>query len=194
MAYEIVVIGTSRGGLKALEVLLRGLDEMFPAAVVVVTHRSKDKDTGLTQTLAMHSRLPLSEPEDKEPIMPGRVYLAPADYHLLIEDGAFALSIEPPVRFARPSIDLLFESAANEYRERAVGVILTGNNHDGADGLATIKVYGGLTIVQDPHSAESSEMPTAAIATAKADLVLPLEQISIRLNEVVGAPALHYGS
>ncbi len=193
MAFEIVVIGTSRGGLKALEVLLAGFDETFPLPVVIVKHRSKDIETGLEQSLGRHTPLPVSEPEDKETILNSHVYLAPADYHLLIEDRAFALSTEAPVGFARPSIDLLFESAANQYQDRAVGVILTGLNRDGASGLAAIKSAGGLTVVQDPVCAESKEMPAAAIAMTDVDLVLPLEAISPRLRELVAVPELRYG-
>ena len=131
--------------------------------MVIVQHRGKDMETGLCEFLGRSSPLPVTEPEDKEPILPGHAYLAPRDYHLLIESGSFALSTDPPVGFARPSIDVLFESAADEYQERAIGVILTGANHDGARGLATIKAQGGLTLVEDPLTAAYREMPDAAI-------------------------------
>src|SRR5688572_12125366 len=117
----------------------------------MVQHRGKDLETGLCEFLARSSRLPITEPEDKETIMPGRAYLAPRDYHLLIENRSFALSTDAPVSFARPSIDVLFESAADEYQNRAIGVIMTGANHDGARGLAAIKAQGGLTLVEDPN-------------------------------------------
>ena len=141
-------------------------------------------ETGLCEFLARSSRLPVSEPEDKEPLLPGRVYLAPRDYHLLIQSGSFALSIDPPVGFARPSIDVLFESAADEYRERAVGVILTGANHDGARGLAKIKEHGGLTLVEDPTTAACREMPDAAINLTKVDQILPLAELAASLHRL----------
>lgn len=127
--------------------------------------------------------MPVEEPEDKDPIAEGRVYLAPRDYHLLIEKGNFALSTEAPVYFARPSIDVLFESAAEAYREKVVGIILTGANGDGARGLARIKAAGGLTLVQEPATAQAPEMPQAAIA-AGIDRILPLHEIAPFLNNL----------
>ena len=131
----------------------------------MVQHRGKDSEPELCEFLDRQSSLPVSEPDDKEIVLPGHAYLAPRDYHLLIEEKSFALSTEPPVAFARPSIDVLFESAADEYREHAIGVILTGANRDGAWGLARIKASGGLTLVEDPASAAFREMPAAAIDT-----------------------------
>lgn len=168
MAFELVVVGTSLGGLRALEVLLAGLPDNFPAAVAVVQHRHKDSENTLSFFLQQHSALPLKEPEDKEVIVPGHIYLAPADYHLLVEAPCyFALSTEAPVEYARPSIDVLFESAADAYAKKVIGVILTGSNQDGAQGLAKIKARGGLTVVQAPTTAESRPMPEAALALAK---------------------------
>lgn len=184
MAFEIVVIGASHGGLAALQILLPDLSPEFPLPVVIVQHRKKDGDDGLCEYLKKRSRLPLIEPDDKEKLEPGRVYLAPRDYHLLVEKSIFALSTESPVAFARPSIDVLFESAADVYRERAIGVILTGANRDGARGLARIKALGGMTVVQEPESAESRAMPEAAIATTQVDRVLPLAGIAPFLNEL----------
>ena len=135
MALELVVLGTSYGGLSALQVVLPALARDFPLPVVVVQHRGKDSDN-LCEFLQKHSALPLMEPNDKEAIAPGRVYLAPRDYHLLIEKDGFALSTEAPVGYARPSINVLFESAADVYRAHVVGVILTGANTEGARGLA----------------------------------------------------------
>ena len=145
MAFKLIVIGTSWGGLRALKVLLSGLPKQFSVPIAIVQHRHKDSDNTLTLFLRRHSALPVEEAEDKAAIVPGQVYLAPADYHLLVEGGDavtqpyFALSTEAPVLYARPSIDVLFESAADAYAEGVVGVILTGASQDGARGLAKIK-------------------------------------------------------
>ncbi|MFN2510305.1 MAG: chemotaxis protein CheB [Pyrinomonadaceae bacterium] len=184
MAFEIVVVGASTGGLKALQVLLSGLPAEFSLPVVIVQHRGKDMETGLCEFLVRSSHLAVTEPEDKETVVPGHAYLAPRDYHLLIESGSFALSTAAPVSFARPSIDVLFESAADEYQDRAIGVILTGANHDGARGLAAIKAQGGLALVEDPVTAACREMPDAAINLTKVDGILPLQEITARLQEL----------
>jgi two-component system chemotaxis response regulator CheB len=178
---EIVVVGTSTGGLKALQTLLSGLPADFSLPIVIVQHRGKDSDSGLSKYLSECSSLPVIEPEDKEPLLDGHVYLAPRDYHLMIENRNFALSTVAPVRFARPSIDVLFESAADAFPTRAIGVILTGANSDGAHGLAAIKSRGGLTIVEEPSSAACRELPDAAIAQAMPDWILPLNQIGPHL-------------
>lgn len=184
MAFEIVVIGASYGGLSALQVMLPELSPEFPLPVVIVQHRRKEVDDGLCKFLRKRSRLPLSEPEDKEAVERGHVYLAPADYHLLIERSIFTLSTESPVAYARPSIDVLFESAADIYHERIIGVILTGSNGDGARGLSRIKSLGGLTVVQDPSDAESSAMPLAAIEATSVDRILSLAEIAPFLNRL----------
>ena len=176
--FDIVVIGTSTGGLKALQTLLSGLPAEFSLPIVIAQHRGKDLDTGLCEYLGVCSSLPVVEPDDKEPLLGGRAYLAPRDYHLLIENRSFALSTAESVRFARPSIDVLFESAADAFQTGAIGVILTGANSDGARGLATIKSRGGFTIVEDPASAAARELPDAAIAQATPDKVLALDQIA----------------
>ncbi len=190
MASEIVVVGTSSGGLKAAQVLLSGLDATFQVPLVLVQHRGKD-ESSLCEYLSRSSPLPVSEPEDKEAILPGHVYLAPRDYHLLIEGATFALSVDAPVSYARPSIDVLFESAADQYKERAIGVILTGANQDGARGLAAIKAQGGLTVIQDPESAAHREMPEAAMARTNPDWILGLAEIASRLNNLCGSVAVH---
>jgi len=184
VAFEIVLIGASYGGLSALQTVLPELSSDFPLPIVIVQHRKKDGDDGLCEYLRKRSRLPLVEPNDKEKVEPGHVYLAPRDYHLLIEESIFALSTESPVGFARPSIDVAFSSAADVYRERAVGLILTGANADGARGLARIKAMGGLALVQDPQSAESRAMPEAAIAATRVDSILSLAEIAPFLNEL----------
>ncbi len=184
MAFELVVIGTSWGGLNALKCLLVGLPRDFRLAIAIVQHRSRNAGDLLCELLGRHSLLPVVEAEDKHPITPGHVYLAPADYHLLVEPGNFALSTEAPVLYSRPSIDVLFETAADAYMHRAIGVILTGANRDGSQGLATLKRRGGLAIVQDPTEAESSPMPTAAISATQVDYILPLAKISPCLIEL----------
>lgn len=181
MAYELVVIGTSLGGLSALKTLLGLIPSKFTAAIAIVQHRHRESDKSLSSFLQQFSVLPVHEVEDKERIQPGNVYFAPADYHLLVESGYFSLSIDDPVSFARPSIDVLLESTADAYAERAIGVILTGANHDGVRGLSALKARGGLTIVQAPDTAESPVLPSAAIAAVEVDLVLPLSQIAPHL-------------
>lgn len=167
MAFDLVVIGTSLGGLSALKVLLAGLPRSFPLPVAIVQHRHRDSDEMISYVLRQHAFLPLKEVEDKDDINPGYVYIAPADYHLLVDDGYFSLSTDPPVSYARPSIDTLFESAAEQYGDRVVGVILTGANQDGAAGIAEIKTRGGIAIVQDPATAESPTMPEAALTSLR---------------------------
>ncbi|HEY0101071.1 MAG TPA: chemotaxis protein CheB [Pyrinomonadaceae bacterium] len=188
MTVELVVVGTSYGGLAALQILLPALARDFPLPIVVVQHRGKDSDN-LCEFLQKYCALPLSEPNDKEAIAPGRVYLAPRDYHLLIERDGFALSTEAPVGYARPSVNVLFESAADIYQERTLGLILTGANTDGARGLAKIKSYGGLCLVEDPSSAESRGMPQAAIAATMVDAILPLREIAPYLNKLMSTRA-----
>jgi two-component system chemotaxis response regulator CheB len=185
---RIVVVGTSFGGLTALQTLLPALPKNFQAPVVIVQHRSREAGSGLCAFLQKNSSLPVREPEDKETIMSGHVYLAPRDYHLLIDGESFALSIEAPVEYARPSIDVLFESAADAYLEKVIGVILTGANADGARGLARIKESGGMCIVEDPATAESRQMPEAALAATQADKILPLAKIAPLLVELCRSP------
>jgi two-component system chemotaxis response regulator CheB len=189
LAGKIIVVGTSTGGLAAMQVLLPGLPEDFSSPLVVVQHRSKEPGSRLCDFLQRSSRLPVGEPEDKEPIRPGRVYLAPRDYHLLIETGSFALSTEAPVYFARPSIDVLFDSAADAYGEEVVGVVLTGANGDGARGLKRIKAAGGFALVQEPSTAQARAMPEAAIAATDVDRILPLNEMASFLNRLCHAPA-----
>jgi two-component system chemotaxis response regulator CheB len=178
MDYELIVVGASWGGLHALGAFLEGLGGQTSAAVVIAQHRSSGGSDHLAHLLQGHTELPIRDAHDKDPIVPGTVLLAPQDYHLLIESGGtLALSTEARVQFARPSIDVLFESAAAAYREKCVGVVLTGANADGAAGLARIKKLGGVAIVQDPRDAERGEMPVAAIAATDVDVILPLEEI-----------------
>ena len=175
--YDLVVIGASLGGLSALQEVLACLPEEFPAAVAICQHRRPDYGSRLAHLLGECCELPVVEPDDKAYIEPGIVYLAPPDYHLLIERGWLALSIDEAVLFARPSIDVLFESAADAYRERCLGVLLTGASADGAAGMVAIKRLGGATVVQDPVGAMSPLAPRAALARMRPDYVLPLSAI-----------------
>jgi two-component system chemotaxis response regulator CheB len=189
-SYELIVIGASWGGLHAVGKILSALPEQTDAAVVVAQHRRTDAtDGGLASILALRTQLPVSDADDKQPILPGHVYLAPPGYHLLIQHGWFSLSTDAHVNYARPSIDVLFESAADAYGEQVIGLILTGANEDGAAGLARIKERGGVAIVQDPSSAERGEMPDAALAATVADAILPLEEIGPFLYGLIVPPA-----
>ena len=190
MDYELVVMGASWGGLTAFERILRALPQDFGAAVAIAQHRSPDGGSeGLAGLLASHSRMPLVDAEDKQPIEPGNVYLAPPDYHLYVEEDGFALSMDEAVLHSRPSIDVLFESASDVYRERLVGVVLTGANEDGAHGLSMIQRRGGYTIVQNAVEAERSEMPRAALQAMQPDRVLALGAIAPALVDLVGTRA-----
>lgn len=183
--FPVVVVGASWGGLHALSVLVGGLPAAFGAPVVVVQHRSRDAHSLLGELLQDHTPLPVCEIEDKQPIAMGRVYLAPADYHLLVEDGHFALTVDEPVRFSRPSIDVTFASAADSCGSRVVGVALTGANDDGALGLRRIVDRGGRALVQDPAGAEVRTMPAAAIRAVPTAEVVDLAEIPGRLVEIV---------
>jgi two-component system, chemotaxis family, protein-glutamate methylesterase/glutaminase len=164
--------------------LLGGLPEGFPIPIVVVQHRSKDSDRLLVQLLQDATHLNVCEVEDKDVLCAGTVYVAPANYHILIESGHLSLTIEEPVRFSRPSIDVMFSSAADTYRSETIGVILTGANDDGARGLAHIVKRGGRALVQDPTTAEIPIMPDAAIEAVPTAEVLALEDIAPRLLEL----------
>jgi two-component system chemotaxis response regulator CheB len=182
-------MGTSLGGLHALEEICSRLPEGFPLPVAIVQHRDKHSDDALREFLQGRSALPVVEVEDKEPIMAGRMYLAPPDYHLLVDQACFALSTEAPVCEARPSVDVLFESAADAYGSGVIGVVLSGANSDGAQGAARIKERGGLVVAQDPATAESSVMPVAALAATRVDNVLPLSGIAAFLVEICKSQA-----
>jgi two-component system chemotaxis response regulator CheB len=178
MNYDLIAIGGSWGGTTAVGRVLGGVSDEVDEPIVVVLHRGTDAPEGaLITTLQQHARRRVAEVEDKDPIERSRVYLAPVDYHLLVERGWFSLSVDERVHHARPSIDVLFESAAEAYGARVIGVILTGANEDGARGLAAIKAAGGVAVVQDPQTSERRRMPEAAIAATDADAVLPIEDI-----------------
>lgn len=180
MNFELVVIGTSAGGLTALEVILGALPATFSLPIVLVQHRSTESEL-LCEVLQARTELEVREVLDKEPIQPGVVYIAPPDYHVLVDEGELSLSSDEPVRFARPSIDVMFLSAADAYGSRTIGVVLTGANGDGSEGAQRIEARGGVVIVQDPATAEVRRMPAAAIEATKAPLVLPVERIGPQL-------------
>lgn len=178
MTRQLVVIGASWGGVNALRVLLAGLPPELAVPVVVVLHRSPEGGDGLTTVFRAATKLVVMEARDKQPLEPGHVYIAPADYHLLVEPSSLALSVDEPVSYARPSVDVLFESAADAYGSATVGVILTGSGSDGARGMLRLQKAGALTVVQDPATAENRGMPDAALLSARVDQVLPLEKIA----------------
>jgi two-component system chemotaxis response regulator CheB len=177
VGYDIMMVGTSWGGLAALRSLVSGLPDSLCMAVTIIQHRHKDSDHLLRTLLQERSPLPVCEVEDKMPIEHGTVYVAPPDYHTLVEQGFFSLSTEAPVRYSRPSIDVAFGTAADSYGHRTVGVVLTGANSDGAEGLRLISDRGGLAVVQDPETAESPTMPRAAARAVPRARVMPLEEI-----------------
>ena len=159
---RVVVIGASWGGLNALTIIVAGLARDFVTPVVVVQHRAKESDGLLAELLQDHTHLRVCEVDDKQPVAASHVYIAPPDYHLLLDDGHFSLSTEAAVRFSRPSIDVTLISAADAYHDRAVGVVLTGANDDGSRGLRHLVDRGGYAIVQHPDTAEVRTMPAAA--------------------------------
>jgi two-component system chemotaxis response regulator CheB len=189
-----LVAGGSTGSLEALTAILPALPARYPLSLCIVLHILPERPSHLVEVLERRCRLPVKEAEDKEPLAPATVYLAVPNYHLLIEKkGYFSLSIDERVHFSRPSIDVLFESAADAYGPALVGVLLSGANQDGAAGLARIKEKGGLTIVQSPDTASVPTMPLAALRLAAVDHVLPLAEIGpflARLSpqESKGAP------
>jgi two-component system chemotaxis response regulator CheB len=183
---QLIAVGASLGGLAALLEVFRALPATLPVPIVMVQHRGASAETTLVEMLARGTGLAVVEAEDKVEMKPGTVYVAPADYHLLVEGaGTLALSTDAPVRSARPSIDLLFETAADAYRDRVLAVLLTGASADGAAGLARVKRLGGCAIVQDPATAECATMPAAGIAAAPVDYVLPLDQIGAHVIGLV---------
>lgn len=184
--YDVIVVGTSWGGLGALRRLVAGLPGSFRMAVTLIQHRHPDSDDLLRVLLQERTALPVAEVEDKMPLEQGCIYVAPPNYHTLVERGHFSLSTEAPVRFSRPSIDVTFHSAAESYGSRAVGIVLTGANEDGSAGLRHIVERGGLALVQDPDTAESSVMPASAARAVPDARRMTLEQLA---EFVVSLPA-----
>src|SRR5439155_3927255 len=178
MAFQLVVLGTSLGGFNALKTVLGALPQDFPLPVAIVQHRSHEESEALASLLAGETQLPVIEVDDKEEIKEGSVYVCPSNYHLMVDANHFSLSTDAPVLHARPSIDVLFESAAESFREGVIGVLLTGMSGDGTAGLKRIKERGGYALVQDPADAKGHIMPETAIASVAADKILPLEEIA----------------
>jgi two-component system chemotaxis response regulator CheB len=187
-APQLIVIGCSLGGLHALKVILTSLTREFCVPIVVAQHRHRRSSEALPAYFRRQTDLKVVDAEDKQWIQPGHVYLAPADYHLFVERngsrGELSLSVDEAVRHSRPSIDVLFESAAEAYGDRLIGIVLTGANDDGARGAARIKAHGGVVIAQDPATAEAPAMPRGTIDAVQVDRILRLEQIAPFLAEV----------
>jgi two-component system, chemotaxis family, protein-glutamate methylesterase/glutaminase len=184
----MIVIGASLGGLKALKSIVNKLPPSFPQPIAAALHRHKESDDALAEFIQTGTLLPVSEVVDKEPILPGHVYLAPADYHLFVERDYFSLSTDDLVQFARPSIDVLFESAADTFGPSVIGIVLTGANQDGSKGAIRIKDHGGRIIVQDPKSADCPIMPEATLHAVQADYVCMLEEIGPLLQKLATNP------
>lgn len=185
---DIVAIGTSAGGVQALCEVIESLPPGFPAAVFVVLHIASHGRSALPSILARTACLPVSHPKDGEEIQPGRIYVAPPDRHLAIQDGQIHLSRNASENGHRPAVDVLFRTAAKAYGPRVVGVVLTGNLDDGTAGLAAIKRCGGVAVVQDPAEADYPSMPESAIANVAVDHVLPLSDIAPLLDELARRP------
>jgi two-component system chemotaxis response regulator CheB len=178
MKYEAIVFGVSSGGMNAMKVIFSLLPKNFSTPIIIVQHIGARSDSQLIKLLNGISNLSIKEADEKEKIEKGNVYIAPPNYHLMIErDKTFSLTIDERVNYARPSIDVLFESAADAYKDKLIGVILTGSSSDGSLGFKKIKEYGGLTIAQDPKTAESGYMPASAIAMVQMDFILSLDEI-----------------
>ncbi len=178
MQYEAIVIGVSSGGMAALKFIFSALPAGFSIPIIIVQHISAHSDNEWINLLNEKSNLTVKEADEKEEIASGNAYIAPANYHLLIEKNkTFSLTIDERVNFARPSIDVLFESAAEAYKNKLIGIVLTGSNSDGTKGIKRIKECGGLAIIQDPKTAESPYMPASAIAAIEPDYILSLEKI-----------------
>jgi two-component system, chemotaxis family, protein-glutamate methylesterase/glutaminase len=186
-SYRAVAIGCSAGGLEALSIVLPSLPAAFPVPLVVVQHLNPQAMSRLHLLLARNCAIAVREADEKIEPQPGVAYFVPPNYHLLLElDGTFSLSVDERVNFSRPAIDVTFETAAELYGSRLIGVVMTGASADGSRGLARIKSLGGYTIVQDPKEAQSVMMPESAIRAAQPHAVLPLRDIGpmlIRLCE-----------
>ena len=190
-SYQLILVGTSWGGLAALRALVSALPSDYPIPLAIVQHRHRDSDAMLARFLQGHTGLCVCEVEDKQPVEPGSIYIAPANYHMYVELGHFSLSLDAPVRHSRPSIDVAMMSAADAYAHRGVGIVLTGANADGAAGLRRMHDVGALAVVQDPETAEMPVMPRAAIAAVPTARVFTLERLAQFLLQL---PAVHHSA
>jgi two-component system chemotaxis response regulator CheB len=187
VSHDLVAIGASWGGLDAVRTVLGGLPAGLDAAVVIAQHRAPESHpTAFRDLLGAVTRLQVREAADKDELRSGTAYVAAPDYHLLVEGSALALTTDEPVQYARPSIDVLLQTAAESYRERCVAVILTGANADGASGLARVAELGGVAVVQDPATAERDEMPRAALARVPDAQVVPVEEVASLIVDLCG--------
>jgi two-component system, chemotaxis family, protein-glutamate methylesterase/glutaminase len=178
MQYEAIVVGVSSGGMNAMKIMFSLFPKNFNLPVIIVQHLSSRSDSQWIKVLNDKSNLHIKEADEKEKIEKGIVYIAPPNYHLLIEKNrTFSLTIDEKVNYARPSIDILFESATEVFKNKLIGIVLTGANNDGTNGIRKIKESGGLVIIQDPETAESPYMPASALRAVKPDYVLNLEDI-----------------
>ncbi|MBA4058298.1 MAG: chemotaxis protein CheB [Marivirga sp.] len=185
MNYLAIVIGVSNGGLNALSTILSGIPKNYQTPIIIVQHRSKGERDLLEAVLQQKCEITIKQADEKENIVGGLVYIAPPDYHLMIEaDRTFSLSIDASVRYSRPSIDVLFESAAEVYKDKLIGIILTGSNDDGANGMRSIHQNGGFTIAQNPGEAKDGAMPLASIRTGAVRQVLLLKEIQAFMTQV----------
>lgn len=189
MSYKLIIIGSSLGGLSATKTLLAGISDDCVVPIVLVQHREQkaevSMDNVLTNMIQRYTKRRIEEAEDKTPLIVNRIYLAPADYHLLIEREFIALSADEPVTYARPSIDVAFDSAARTYGSGVIGIVLTGASRDGADGAASIESRGGLVVIQDPLTAEKDTLPKAAVAATRKSNIMQLEEIGPFISNIV---------
>lgn len=187
MKYRTIVIGASAGGMDAIKTILMPLQEGFSASILIAQHLSPHSDNYMARYLNEVCRINVKEADEKEKVLPGTAYIAPSNYHLLVEkDETLSLTVDPKINYSRPAIDVLFDTAAEVYRGELIGIILTGASSDGSKGLKKIKDLGGITIVQDPSTAEVDFMPKAAIKITEVDYILSLNKISDKLIELVG--------
>ena len=181
---RVIGIGASAGGISSLMELLACIPEGLPACIVVVLHLAPDHKSYLAEIFQRYSKLIVKQAQNKDPLRAGMVYIAPPNAHVMVVANRLRLSLEPPVDRHRPSIDLLFESIADEFKERGIGVILSGSGDDGSDGLRILKAAGASTMVQDPREASFASMPEHGIDTGCVDYVVPIKDIAARLSNL----------
>jgi len=188
MAYRVVLIGGSAGSLEVVLDLLKSMSPFRSYSLVIILHRKSGEDNKLEELLALKTNIPVKEVEDKTALAPGAIYVAPSDYHLLFEkNGTLSLDTSEKVNYSRPSIDVSFESAADAYGNGVAAILLSGANADGTQGLKIVKQAGGMTIVQDPDTAEMPFMPKHAVENAAPDKALDAEGIAAFLNDMANS-------